>query len=141
MNWGALARSADLDKFRNRNPGRMQMRKNQTGVSLVGLLLVSVVLVAVALVGMKLVPPYLEFMAVKKVIKSLGEEKGGAATVAEIRRSYELRASVDGIESVKSSDLEITKDGGGVVVSARYRKEIPLVGNTGIYIDFAASSK
>jgi len=117
------------------------MRKTQTGVSLLGLLLVSAVLVAVAIVGMKLVPSYLEFMAVKKVIKAVAEEKGGASTVAEIRRSYELRASVDAIESVKSTDLEITKDAGGLVISTRYRKEIPLVANTGIYIDFAAASK
>ncbi len=115
------------------------MRKTQTGVSLVNLLLASAVLVAVAIVGMKLVPSYLEFMAVKKVIKSLGES--GGTNVAEIRRNYELRASVDAIESVKSSDLEITKDGSAVVVSVRYRKEIPLVANTGIYIDFATSSK
>ena len=117
------------------------MRKTQTGVSLAALLLVSAVLVAFAIVGIKLVPSYLEFMAVKKVIKAVGEEKGGAASVTEIRRSYELRASVDAIESVKSSDLEITKDGGAVVVSVRYRKEVPLVGNTGIYIDFATASK
>lgn len=117
------------------------MRNKQTGVSLVGLLAVSVVLVAVALVGMKLVPSYLEFMAVKKVIKAVAEEKGGASTAAELRRSFELRASVDGIESVKSSDLEVSKDSSGMLISTRYRKEIPLVGNTGIYIDFSASSR
>ena len=117
------------------------MRNRQSGVSLFGLLAVSVVLVAVALVGMKLVPSYLEFMAVKKVIKSVAEEKGGASSAAEIRRSFELRASVDAIESVKSSDLEITKDGTGVVVSTHYRKEIPLFGNAGIYIDFVAASR
>lgn len=117
------------------------MRNDQSGVSLVGLLAVSVVLIAVALVGMKLVPSYLEFMAVKKVIKAVAEEKGGASTAAEIRRSYETRASVDGIESVKSSDLEVTKDSSGLVVATRYRKEIPLVGNIGIYIDFSAASR
>jgi hypothetical protein len=117
------------------------MRKTQSGVSLLGLLGVSVVLVAFAIVGMKLVPSYLEFMAVKKVIKSVAEEKGGASTVAEIRRSFEVRASVDGIESVKGSDLEITKDSGGLLVATRYRKEIPLVANIGIHIDFSAASK
>ena len=117
------------------------MRKYQSGVGLGGLLVVSVLLVGVALVGMKLVPSYLEFMAVKKVIKAVADEKGGASTVAEIRRSFELRASVDAIDSVKSSDLEITKDSGGIVIATRYRKEIPLVANIGIYIDFSAASK
>ena len=117
------------------------MRKQQLGIGLGGLLAVSVVLVAFAIVGMKLVPSYLEFMAVKKVVKAIAGEKGGASTVAEVRRSFELRASVDAIESVKASDLEITKDGGQLVVAAKYRKEIPLVANIGIHIDFSAVSK
>ena len=117
------------------------MRKTQFGVGLGGLLAVSVILVGIALIGMKLVPSYMEFMAVKKVIKAVAGEKGGAATVAEVRRSFETRASVDGIESVKSGDLEITKEGGALVVAAKYRKEIPLVANIGIHIDFSAVSK
>ena len=117
------------------------MRKKQLGVGLGGLFAVSAVLVAFAILGMKLVPSYLEFMAVKKVIKAVASEKGGASTAAEIRRSFELRASVDAIESVKSSDLEISKDSGELVVAARYRKEIPLVANIGIHIDFSAVSK
>ena len=117
------------------------MRMKQLGVSLSGLMVGAAIFIALAMVGMKLVPSYLEFMAVKKVIKAVAEEKGGASTVAEIRRSFELRASVDAIESVKSGDLEITKDSGGIVIAARYRKEIPLVANIGIYIDFAAASK
>ena len=121
--------------------GEMQMRRKQLGVGLGGLLAVSAVLVAVAIVGMKLVPSYIEFMAIKKVVKSIASEKGSAATVKDVRNSFEIRASVDGIESVKSSDLEITKDGGELVIAARYRKEIPLVANIGIHIDFAAVSK
>ncbi|MEO8144001.1 MAG: DUF4845 domain-containing protein [Betaproteobacteria bacterium] len=119
----------------------MKMRNKQLGIGLGGLLAVSAVLVAFAILGMKLVPSYLEFMAVKKVVKAIAAEKGGASTVAELRRSFAIRASVDAIESVKPEDIEITKDGGELVVAARYRKEIPLVANIGIHIDFAAVSK
>jgi hypothetical protein len=48
---------------------------------------------------------------------------------------------VDDITSIKGADLEITKDGGTVVITAAYRKEIPLFANVGVYIDFAATSK
>ena len=51
------------------------------------------------------------------------------------------RAVIDAIDTVKGSDLEISKDATGVVVSVGYRKEIPLVANIGIYIDFSAVSK
>ena len=117
------------------------MRKKQLGIGLGGLLAVSAVLVAIAIVGMKLIPSYIEFMSIKKVVKAIATEKGGASTVAEVRRSFGIRASVDGIESVKAEDLEITKDGAELVIAARYRKEIPLVGNIGVHIDFAAVSK
>jgi len=63
------------------------------------------------------------------------------ATVAEIRKSFDQRATIDDINTVKGSDLEITKDSGGIVIVAAYRKEIPLVSNIGVYIDFRAASK
>jgi hypothetical protein len=90
---------------------------------------------------MKLTPSYIEFFAIKKSVNALGEEARGGASVAEIRKSFDRRAMVDDISTVKGSDLEVTKDSGGIVVTAAYRKEIPLVANVGIYIEFKASSK
>ena len=42
--------------------------------------------------------------------------------------------------SLKPSDLVISREGGQVVISFAYRKEIPLFANVGLYIDFQASS-
>jgi hypothetical protein len=88
-----------------------------------------------------MVPSYIEFFAIKKAIAAVGEEARNGANAAAIRRSFDNRATIDSIDSVKAADLEITKDATGVVVSAAYRKEIPLVSNIGIYIDFSAVSK
>ena len=52
-----------------------------------------------------------------------------------------LGRQIDDINAVKPQDLEITKEGGEVVISFAYRKEIPLFANVGVYMDFAASSK
>ena len=116
------------------------MRRKQLGVSLSGLLAAAVVLIVVATIGMKLAPSYIEFFAIKKAVNALAQESKGGASVAEIRKSFDARSMIDAIDSVKASDLEISKDGGVVVVSAAYRKEIPLVANIGVYIDFRASS-
>ena len=116
------------------------MRKFQLGVSLSGLLMGCVILIALAVLGMKLFPSYMEFFAIKKAVTAMANEKRGAS-VAEIRKSFDARAVVDDISTVKGSDLEITKQGNEVVISASFRKEIPLFGNLGMYIDFAASSK
>lgn len=116
------------------------MRRNQLGLSLGGLMAGAVVLIAVIMLGMKLAPSYIEFFAIKKaVIAIAGANRTG--TVAQIRKSFDARAVIDDIQTVKAADLEVTKDGGDLVVAAGYRKEIPLFGNVGLYIDFRASSK
>jgi hypothetical protein len=61
--------------------------------------------------------------------------------VAEIRRAFDARQAIDDFTAVKGADLEITKLGNDVVISASYRKEVPLFGNIGVYIDFEATSR
>ena len=117
------------------------MRKKQLGISLSGLIMGSVILIAIAMLGLKLVPSYIEFFAIKKAVNAIASEKRGGASVVEIRKSFDARATVDDISSIKSSDLEITKDGSDLVIRASYRKEIPLFANLGIYIEFNAVSK
>jgi hypothetical protein len=116
------------------------MRKNQLGVGLGGLLAGAVIFIVVAMLGMKLFPSYLEFFAIKKAVNALAQEKRGG-TVADIRRTFDNRATIDDISTIKGSDLEITKEGSDLVISAAYRKEIPLAANIGVYIDFRAASK
>ena len=117
------------------------MRKKQLGVSLIGLMVVSAFLITLAIVGLKLTPSYIEFFAVKKAVNALANEAKGGATAAEIKRSFDRRATIDDINSIKGADLDVTKEGGAIVINASYRKEIPLVGNIGVYIEFNASSK
>ena len=117
------------------------MRRNQLGLGLGGLLVGAVIFITLAMLGIKMIPSYLEFMAVKKAVNALGAESRGGMSVVEIRRSFDSRATVDDITSVKSSDLEIAKDSSGVVISVAYRKEVPLVANVGVYIEFRAVSK
>lgn len=117
------------------------MRRNQLGIGLAGLMVGGVIFIVLAMVALKLTPSYIEFFAIKKAVNAIAGEARGGATVIEIRKSFDARATIDAIESVKGSDLEVTKDSNGVVVTAGYRKEIPLVANIGVYIDFSASSK
>jgi hypothetical protein len=98
------------------------------------------ILIIVALLAMKLIPAYMEFGTARNAIKSIARDKGNALP-GEIRRAFEARSAVDDIRAIKASDLEITKEGGEVVIAFAYRKEVPLFGNLGVYIDFAANSR
>ena len=50
------------------------MQSHQRGLSMIGFLFVAVVLVFVAMLAMKLVPAYIEFFSVKKILATMGRE-------------------------------------------------------------------
>jgi hypothetical protein len=124
---------------RRREAIKMKMR--QEGVSLSGLLIVLVILGVVAALGLKLIPSYIEYAKAKAAIEAIGSDRSKSGSVTEIRKAFDSRANIDDISSVKAQDLEITKEGGEVVISFSYRKEIPLGGNVGLYVDFAGRSR
>ena len=116
------------------------MRNRQRGVSIMGLIFGSVVLIFVLLLGMKMFPPYLEYFTAKKHIIQIAQVQR-AGTVDDIRKAWQLKTAIDDVNAISEKDLEITKDGGEIVISFAYRKEVPLFANVGVYLDFAASSK
>ncbi len=118
------------------------MRNRQQGITLMGLISGGVIVIFVMLLAMKLVPSYIEFGSVKKALAGIAvDTRGRNASVADVRRAFENRSAIDDINSVKSSDLEISKEGNEYMVTAAWRREIPLFANLGIYIDFTASTK
>ena len=116
------------------------MRNRQTGISLTGLIVGAVILIFVALLGMKVGPAYAEFSGAKSLIRTIAAEKRGSS-VADIRKTWQIKTMIDDVKAIGADDLEVTKDGGEIVISFAYRKEIPLFANIGLYIDFAANSK
>ncbi len=117
--------------------GEQSVHRRQAGVSLMGLIIGLIILAALALFAMKLIPSFMEFRSAKNAIQAVAREKQGASLV-DIRRAFDNRATIDSIESVKGTDLDISKQGNEVTISFAYRKEVPLFTGVGLYIDYAA---
>ena len=117
------------------------MRNKQRGVSFLLIFLIGVVLALGAVGAMKIVPAYSDFSTAKSAIIAIAAAEGRTGSVADIRRSFNRRAQVDNITVVSPDDLEVTKDGGEVVISFAYAKKIPLFANLSVCIDFAASTE
>ena len=111
------------------------MRNKLAGVSLMGLIIVLIILAVLALFAMKIIPSYMEFRGMKNAIQSIAREKPNGSP-AEIRKSFEARSNIDGFESVKPQDLDVSKG----AISFAYRKEIPLFTGVALVIDYAAST-
>lgn len=116
------------------------MRNKQRGVSFLVIFLIGVALALSAVGAMKVGPAYAEFSTAKKAIVAIAASEGRTGSVAEIRKAFDRRANVDNITAVTPGELEITKDGGEVVISFAYAKKIPLFANVSVCIDFAAST-
>ena len=117
------------------------MGRTQRGISLSGALAGMIVVGVVGIFAAKMVPSYLEFMAVKKMVKAMADGGELAGSVAQIRNAFDRRNAVEDVKSVKGADLDITKEGGQAVVRAEWSVKMPIAGNLSVCADFAVSSK
>lgn len=113
----------------------------ERGVSLVRALVGLVIVAIVGITAAKVVPAYTEAAAVKKLLKSMEEAGETKGSVLEIRRAFERRNVIEGVSSVTADDLDITKEGREVVITATWSKKIPIGGNLSFCLDFVASNR
>ncbi len=111
----------------------------QRGVALSGLLFWGVVIAFASLLAMKVVPSYLEFFKVKKDAKATVAQSSPESTVTEIRRTFDRYAQVDSLE-FNSADLDISKEGGRVVIDFSYDKKINLFANVSLLIEYRGTT-
>lgn len=113
----------------------------ERGISLVRALVFLIVVAILGITGAQVIPAYTEYASVKKLLKAMeaaGETKG---SVTEIRRAFERRNVIEGVTSVTKDDLDITKAGRAVVVTAAWSKKIPIAGNFSFCLDFVATNQ
>ena len=115
--------------------------KKQRGMTFIGILFVSIFLIFSAILVMKLIPPYIEYWSVKKVMDAIAKDPSlNNMTTKEIQASFDRRASIDYITVVHGSDVEVSKDSGEVVASVEYPVKVPIVANLSACMDFKAST-
>jgi hypothetical protein len=86
-------------------------------------------------------PPWIEYGNAVKAIKGTATDTSlKDASVAQVRAAYGKRADMDDVKSIPPAEIEITKEGGELVISFAYSKKVPLFGNTSLVFDFEASS-
>jgi hypothetical protein len=118
----------------------MRNRHRQGGLTMTGFLLTAFVAVAVVMIGFRMVPPYIEYFTVKKVMaKTLDDAKQGFS-LYQFRRDFDLKASADYIDSVQGSDIQVTKEGNNLVAVASWTRTLHLIGNVSLLLEFEATA-
>ena len=115
--------------------------KLQRGVSLNGLLIGSVIFGLVALLAMKVLPEWMEYGKIVKVVKATANDGNlKEASIADVRAAYDKRADIDLIKSVTGQDLDITKENGDFSISFAYAKKVPIYNKIRLEIDYKKNS-
>ena len=116
------------------------MLKHQRGISLKGAIFWMAILGFLGVMAAKLMPAYIEYFSVKKMLKSMEEQGDLKGTVRDIRLAFDKRNAIEDVKNVRPDDLEITKEGGEAVVTANWSVRVPLVNNISACLDFTATT-
>jgi hypothetical protein len=118
----------------------MRTRKGQAGITILGFIFVAAVVVAVTLIGFRVLPAYIEYFAVQKTLQQVLDGSREGVTIAEFRRDFDLKASVGYIDSVRGTDVDLSKQDNKLVATAAWTATLPLVANASLLLDFQASA-
>jgi hypothetical protein len=119
----------------------METRNRQAGITIIGFVFVAAVVLAIAMIGFRVMPSYIEYFSVEKTLRQTLEHSREGVSLAEFRKDFDLKASADYIESVRGSDIDLTRDGSQLVASASWTNTLHLVGNVSLLLEFEASAR
>jgi hypothetical protein len=115
--------------------------KFQRGMGLGGLLIGAVIFALLALLTMKVLPEWVEYGKIAKVVKATANDSNlKEASVADVRAAYDKRADIDVIKSVTGQDLDIKKEDNSLSIAFAYSKKVPLFYNVSLVFDFEGHS-
>ena len=118
----------------------MRNRHRQRGLTMTGFILTAIVAVAVVMVGFRMVPPYIEYFTVKKVMAKTLEDSKAGFSLTQFRHDFDLKASADYIDSVQGTDIQVNKEGNTLVATASWSRTLHLVGNVSLLLEFEATA-
>ncbi|MDB6099217.1 MAG: hypothetical protein QOK23_2946 [Gammaproteobacteria bacterium] len=118
------------------------MQKHQRGMTFMGLLCILALVGVVVYAGIRLVPLYLNYMKIAKIMESTASEvKGDNPDPAEMRRIISRHWSIDDPTGIDEKDIEITRDEGGVQMHVAYDDAVPYVANVSLSVHFDKTVK
>ena len=120
---------------------RRAQLNGQHGIGMLPLMFYLVVGALVTLLSLKLIPFYIDYLAIKRVVAGIAAgEDMKTATVLELRKSFDRRANIDNIVMLKGEDLDISKEGGETVISANWEQRVPLVKGFTLLVEFSVTT-
>lgn len=106
----------------------MLLQQRQKGMTFLGYVIVLGVIGFFAIMAMKLVPLYLEYQSVVKIMNGVAAESTANASPASIRGTIQKRLDVNNIERVTAKDFVLKRERDGTTLSVDYEARTQFAG-------------
>jgi hypothetical protein len=116
------------------------MRKSQRGVTMIGWIFLLIPMAIVGYAGIRLVPIYLNYGKVVRMVEQVSKESQSAASAREIRYALEKRVNIEGMTYPDEKAFTIRREGKAWVIEIEYEDPVPLFANLSIVPKFSKSS-
>ena len=116
----------------------MTFARSQQGLSILGWLVVLAVVAFFASTAFKMLPHYLDYMSLEKIITSVETDKASdVRTVGEFYNHVSKGMQVNNIRDLNMRDaLQVTVENNEFQVHLKYEKREPLIENLDLVVNF-----
>lgn len=105
----------------------MKTAYRQRGIGMLGLLLIAIMVGVYVLAAIRIVPGYIEYQAVRGIIKRVAEEyQRDSDTSADIRRSLSGYLNTNQVKAINYRDVELRREEGKLIIDGSYEQRVPL---------------
>ena len=106
----------------------MNLRRQQTGMSVLGLLVMAMIAGFFILCIIRLSPPYFEYLSIKNIVeKTATEHVPGEESLDDIRRKIATSFNTNQIYELKPRDVQVYREKGVTRINANYEVRVPIV--------------
>lgn len=115
----------------------MKMRHRQSGMSVIGILIIAVMLGFFVMCAMRMLPPYMEYLSVKKIVSETATEfDAGEGTVPDLRRRIGNLFNTNQIYALSPRDVKVYRKEGKTYIDANYEVRTPVFGRIDAVMKF-----
>lgn len=118
----------------------MRARRLQRGLTVTGFILVAALVVAVLMLAGRITPAVIEYYSIRSALAEALADVRDPSSIAELRRAFQRRMDAGYIESVKATDIDLTKEGNSFTASIAWSRSLHLVANATLVLDFEATA-
>ena len=114
-----------------------QLEGKQRGISLVGWLFIIAISLFFVLLGMKMVPAYINYYDMVKVMTSMAKDSSlKQAGPVELKKLFMRRIDINGIYDFPKDGFQVDRTRGGTILRIDYEKREPVAGNVDVVMHF-----